>query len=412
VGSSRGRGRTLSPVAWLLLGALSLGASGERGLRFERPVDPDLPWQWNVENTGQPIQRNAQRYGLADADIDAVEVWAAGHRGAGVTIALIGLGFPYRGSSLERALWNNPDEIPANGIDDDGNGWIDDLIGLDLGEHDVDPDYASHHDLIVAEIALAPHDDRASAGIAPNARLMLVKIADDSGRILNGPLPTALRYAVNKGARVILLPWTLRSSACGHPETATLDRVLTEISERALIVGGRPGDWPACLPAVVSVQATDAEDWPVSPPSSDVEIAAPGGDGRDGVFVSYAIGAVGGVAALLFAQNPSLTPAQVRGRLAETADRVRPELAPYFEGRNEFFGAGRINAARALGTDFDADGLPDADDQDADGDALPDYRDPCPLDSDPSCEPGPGAPHERPTLPMLGPGPRPLPTLE
>jgi hypothetical protein len=107
------------------------------------------------------------------------------------------------------------------------------------------------------------------------------------------------------------------------------------------------------------------------------------------------------VAALLFAQNPELSPAQVRARLAETADRVRPELAPYFEGHNEFFGAGRINAARALGTDFDGDAIPDADDLDADGDALPNYR-----------EPTPGFAPEPAPLPELGPPPRPLPTLE
>ena len=64
---------------------------------------------------------------------------------------------------------------------------------------------------------------------------------------------------------------------------------------------------------------------------------------------------------------------------------MHPELASYFEGRNEHFGAGRINLARALGTDFDGDGLPDADDPDADGDALPDFGDPCPLDPDPTC---------------------------
>ena len=85
------------------------------------------------------------------------------------------------------------------------------------------------------------------------------------------------------------------------------------------------------------------------------------------------------------AENPGWSPAAVRGQLARTADRVHPDLAPYVGGRNDLFGSGRINLARALGTDFDGDGLLDADDPDADGDGIPDVSDLCPLVADPDC---------------------------
>ena len=63
-------------------------------------------------------------------------------------------------------------------------------------------------------------------------------------------------------------------------------------------------------------------------------------------------------------------------------------MEAYRDGRNDLFGSGRMNLARALGTDFDRDGIPDADDPDADGDGRPEADDPCPLDPAPDC-PGP-----------------------
>jgi subtilisin family serine protease len=361
--------------------ALALAAPGP----FRRPRDPGFPWQWALENQAQPIHPRAERRGTRDADVDAVEAWAAGYSGRGVVIALVGKGFRWRDSSVEQNLWRNPREIEDNGVDDDGNGWVDDSVGYDFGEHDPDPVLDDTHDLVVAEIAVAPHDGRGIAGVAPGARLMLVKIADDSGALLSGPLPQALRYAAEHGAAIIAMPWTRRGSRCDEAPLQPLSAQLEELARRVVVIGGAPSDWPACVPGVWSVQATDADDWPRGAASQTIDFALPGSDGRSGVFVSNAIGLAAGVAALLLEQDRSLAPEQVRRRLAETADRVHPELAPYFEGRNEFVGAGRVNVARALGTDFDGDGIPDADDVDADADGHPDHRDPCPLEPDPDC---------------------------
>jgi subtilisin family serine protease len=353
--------------------------------RYLRPPDPGFPYQWNLENTGQRVRENEEQRGVYDADIDAVEAFAAGHDGRDVTIALIGTGFRWAGSPLEPVLWRNPREIPGNGLDDDGNGLVDDFHGYDFAERDSDPHSSGWHDLVVAEMAVAPHDRRTVAGIAPQARLMLIKIADDSGRILMSPLPQAILYALQQRARVIFMPWSAKGKQCGAPEFAHLSRFIQQASEHALIIGGRPGEWPACLPGVVSVRASRPDDRPEGLPASDVDFAAPGADGRSKVYPSNAIGVAAGAAALVFAQDPSRTPAEVRKLLVRTADRVHPELRPYRGGRNVFFGAGRINLARALGTDFDGDGILDADDADADGDDIPDVQDACTLDPDPEC---------------------------
>jgi subtilisin family serine protease len=374
--------RAVAPALAVLL---ALAAGAQPPPRYVRPADPDFRWQWALENVGQTIYRRAQRRGTPDADVDAVEAWAAGYDGRGVVIAMIGKGFAWRDSALAQSLWRNPGEIDGNGIDDDGNGRVDDIIGFDFGELDPDPTFDDDHDRVVAEIALAPHEGRGIAGIAPRARLMLIKIADDGGRMLSGPLPHALRYAFENGADIVAMPWTLRRRNCREPDLAPLVRLLDEYGERVLLVGGAPGEPPACAQGVVGLQATDADDWPRGPGSPHVDFGVPGSDGRTGVFVSNSVGLFAGAAALLQQQGPRLGPRELRQRLEQTADRVHPELAPYFEGQNEFVGFGRLNVARALATDFDGDGLPDADDPDADGDAIPDFRDGCPLDADSAC---------------------------
>jgi hypothetical protein len=365
---------------------------GAGGGPYSRPADPDFPWQWSLENRGQPVRRGSEERGTPDADIDGVEAFAGGYFGQGVVLALLGQGFRYRASALEPVLWRNRGEIPDNGIDDDSNGFIDDVVGYDFGEHDPDPSFPADHDRLVSEIAVAPHDTRTIAGIAPGARLMILKVTDRSGAIVWGALFRALRYSVDHGARVLFLPWTARGESCESQSLDFLSDVFAKAARRAFIVGGHPADWPACLPSVVSVQPTDAHDLPKAGHHASLELSAPGSDGRTAVAASFAIGVVAGAAALLFGQDPGRTPTEVRRLLASTAERVHPELAPYRRGWNDLFGRGRINLARALGTDFDGDGIPDPDDHDADGDGIPEARDPCPLDPRPACtkvEPGP-----------------------
>jgi hypothetical protein len=181
------------------------------------------------------------------------------------------------------------------------------------------------------------------------------------------------------------MPWTFRGIPCHHASLAPLHALLKEVSRQALVIGGEPGSWPACLPEVVSVQATGPRDTPLIPRSPDIAFAVPGSDGRLPVATSFAIGIAGGAAALLWERYPSWSPAAIRGRLSLPADKINPGEAPYVGGRNEIYGTGRINLSRALGTDFDGDGIVDADDPDADGDGVPDATDPCPLVADAAC---------------------------
>ncbi len=352
----------------------------------ERPSDPLYTQQWNIENVGQPFGKEPQQRGTPDADIDGVEAWFAGYRGQGIVIALVGLGFNYKRGTLKDSLWVNKGEVPDNGIDDDKNGLVDDVHGYDFAEDDGDPSLERGHDRFVSEFALAPHDSRAVAGLAPDARLMVIKIAGDQGNLLSSPLQRALEYAVANGARVIFMPWANSNGPCNQVNEVSL--VMPKIAKRAFVVGGIPGRWPACMPDVVAVRPSDANDLPVGGKRKDVDLLVPGGDGRDRPYASNAIGLTAGAAALLFAQDPKRTPAQVLEILKSTTDRVHPKRARYHAGYSSSYGWGRINIARALKTDFDDDGIIDADDPDADGDGVPDQKDPCLLNRDPSCKTG------------------------
>ncbi len=186
----------MKPAACVLALLLASSSAGTDAV-FERPSDPGFRWQWDLENTGQPIRPLSATRGTPDADIDAVEAFAAGHTGQGVLLALIGQGLSHGDGGLEPVLWRNPGEIPGNQRDDDENGLVDDIFGYDFFGDDPDPSFQAGHDRAVADIAVAPHDGHSVAGIAPGARLMILKIGDSQGRIRIGPLQRALDYAAD-----------------------------------------------------------------------------------------------------------------------------------------------------------------------------------------------------------------------
>lgn len=91
------------------------------------PSSPDFPNQWGLNNTGQTIQGQA---GTPGSDIDATKAWDI-ERGSSneTTIAVIDSGIDLTHPNLSGRLWTNPGEIPNNGVDDDGNGYVDDVHG-------------------------------------------------------------------------------------------------------------------------------------------------------------------------------------------------------------------------------------------------------------------------------------------
>ncbi|MFA4947635.1 MAG: S8 family serine peptidase, partial [Candidatus Krumholzibacteriia bacterium] len=101
------------------------------------PNDPSFPLLWGLHNTGQTG-------GTPDADIDAPEAWQTA-TGNTVVIGVLDTGVDYLHPDLAANIWTNTDEMPGNGIDDDGNGYIDDVRGWDFVGDDNDPMDDYHH---------------------------------------------------------------------------------------------------------------------------------------------------------------------------------------------------------------------------------------------------------------------------
>ena len=164
------------------------------------PNDAMFAAQYGLHNTGQGS-------GLNDADIDAVEAWDLA-TGNNVIVAVIDTGVDYTHSDLSRNIWQNPVEIAGNGVDDDGNGFIDDVQGWDFANNDNDPQDDHAHGTHVAGIIGAVTDNGTGiAGISWNTRIMPLKFIDTNGIGTTANAIRAINYAVNNGARIINASW-------------------------------------------------------------------------------------------------------------------------------------------------------------------------------------------------------------
>ncbi|MDX6652811.1 MAG: hypothetical protein QOJ38_1592 [Solirubrobacterales bacterium] len=124
------------------------------------PNDPRFGEQWNLRNTGQTIQSVA---GIPGADISAPGAWNIATGSRAVKIAVLDTGVDYFHPDLAANMWRNPGEAVAgeqrNGLDDDHNGFVDDLGGWDFFSNDADPLDPSGHGTAVASIAGAVGDN-------------------------------------------------------------------------------------------------------------------------------------------------------------------------------------------------------------------------------------------------------------
>jgi subtilisin family serine protease len=313
--------------------------------RGQLPNDFGFGRQWALHNTGQTG-------GVPGADIGALEAWRVTTGSPGIVVAIVDTGVDFFHPDLEPNIWRNPREIPGNGVDDDGNGYIDDVRGYDFVSDDGDPMDDNVHGTHVAGILGAVgNDENGVAGVAWSVRIMALKAFDETGSGTLDDTLSAIAYARKSGARIINASWG----------TSTRSRALDELvaeSVRAGVVfvaaaGNNGSDvrfFPAATPEAIAVGATDASDR--SPTFSNygsfVDLVAPG-DAIESTIpgaawttlsgTSMAAPHVSGLVALLLSRRPDLTPSEVATILrSTTVDRVT----------DRYTGAGRIDAGRAV----------------------------------------------------------------
>ncbi|MGD8500909.1 MAG: S8 family peptidase, partial [Phycisphaerales bacterium] len=180
------------------------------------PNDPNFPDLWGLDNTGQTG-------GTDDADIDAPEAWDLHTGDPDIIVAVTDTGIDYTHPDLAANMWVNTAETPLNGLDDDGNGYVDDIYGYDFAgasavnsnDSDSDPIDSHFHGTHVAGIIGAVADNNEGVvGVCWNVKLMALKILPDdylepivAPEVFASDAVEAIRYAVDNGARVINASW-------------------------------------------------------------------------------------------------------------------------------------------------------------------------------------------------------------
>lgn len=348
------------------------------------PNDPRFAEQWAFRNTGQssygyPTEDSYQA-GTPGADIAAPAGWDRLIDTSGLVIAIIDTGVDLTHPDLRDNLWINAGEIPGDEIDNDNNGYVDDVHGYDFAgsgisdrlKPDSDPSDQDGHGTGVAGVALARGDNGIGiAGTAWRGRIMALKVADENGVIYLSAVLSAYAYAARMGAKIV------NASFVGTQFQTDEYNALLDLSSKGILVVAAAGNnnldlrrnpyYPACyeLPNIVSVTAVNRRDtlsWFSNYGAGLADLAAPGegilttlpnydpnpagssntsdtarprhDDDGNGFpeygglsGTSFAVPAVTGAAALAWTLNPSLTAAQLRQRLIGSAAPL-PTLGP------------------------------------------------------------------------------------
>lgn len=288
--------------------------------------------------------------------VEATQAWAQnGVDGAGVVVAVVDTGVDYNHPDIDDNIWMNDGEISGNGIDDDGNGFVDDRYGWDFAgwnfefRPDNDPMDEIGHGTHVAGIIAAERNGRYVVGVAPKARIMAVKVFTAAGYATARTVADGILYAASNGADVINL-----SLGTYYYSRAMEEAVKYATSRGAVVVAAAGNDWwdlpsyPAAYEDVISVGSVDSSNersWFSN--FGKIDLVAPGSsveslqmDGRTVVYSGTSMAAphVCGVAALVLQKNPSFDARQVRQVLESSAvDLGKP-------GKDFYFGSGLVNA--------------------------------------------------------------------
>ena len=141
------------------------------------------------------------------ADIHAPAAWLSYTGSNDLVIAVIDMGADIKHPDLVHNIWINPDEIPENGLDDDNNGYVDDINGWDFYFNDSVPEDAGTHGTHVAGTICAEGNNGIGVvGVVWQCQIMVLKFMDSTGGFTSGAI-MALEYAVNKGARISNNSW-------------------------------------------------------------------------------------------------------------------------------------------------------------------------------------------------------------
>ena len=282
-------------------------------------------------------------------------------QGAGVTVAVVDSGAKLDHPDLAPNIWTNFKEIPGNGVDDDHNGYVDDVHGVDLTSKSQGQNLSDGfgHGTHVAGTIAAAANGKGVVGVAFRAKLMIVRVLDDEGAGSTGAVAEGIRYAAANGARIInlSLETTSTTHACARPSRRPRTPTCSSWRRRATAARRRP---PSVVPgrdrrperrrrgrygADAGRSLADFSNYgrltiPVAAPGVDVLSTSRTGGYEYKSGTSMAAPHVAGVAALMAAVAPQLTAAELRAILLQHAPRSGlPIGAGYVDALGAVLGA-------------------------------------------------------------------------
>ena len=317
------------------------------------PNDPSFGQLWGLNNTGQSG-------GTPDADIDAPEAWDIQTGNPNLVIGVIDTGVDYNHPDLVGNIWTNPGEIAGDGIDNDNNGYIDDVRGWDFAYNDNNPmDVQGHGTHVSGTIAGKGNNGVGVTGVAWNAKIMPLKFLNDSGSGSTSGAISAIAYATAKGVKLTNNSWG------GGGYSQALSDVINAAGQQGALFIAAAGNssqntdinpaYPASynLANIISVASTTRTDSLSSFSNyglTSVDLGAPGSDiystTPNNTYSTYsgtsmASPHVTGAAALLWSQNPTWTAQQVKNTLMQTGDSISALAGKTVSGK-------RLNVYNAL----------------------------------------------------------------
>ncbi len=322
------------------------------------PNDSNFSQLWAMNNTGQTG-------GTADADIDAAEAWDTTTGSKDIVVGVIDTGLNYNHPDLAPNAWVNPNEIAGNNIDDDGNGYIDDVHGINAITGTGNPmDDEGHGSHCSGSIGAAGNNGIGVAGVNWNVSIIGMKFLDSGGSGTTADAITCIDYAIwlkNNGVNIKVLS---NSYGGGGYEQVMYDAVSAANDAGLLFVAAAGNDstnndsyphYPSNydVPNVLSVASTTHNDglsYFSNYGATSVDLGAPGSDILSTVLgssyssysgTSMATPHVAGAAALVLSVNNNLTPVEIKDLLMNSGDSISALSGSTLSGK-------RINLKNAV----------------------------------------------------------------
>lgn len=354
--------------------ALARMISRNPELRTEASLDnPEIPDAAPISPGNDPLF--LKQWGLVDSGVK--EAWEHSRGNPEMIVAVIDTGVDYTHEDLLPNIWRNTAEVPDNGLDDDGNGYVDDVIGWDFVSDDNRPYDLSmdpldilfkggnpgHGTHCAGTIAAKGENSLGVSGVAPEIKIMPLRFLSEKGQGTTADAIKAIHYAVDKGAKIMSNSWGAIGEEAGAPENQALRDAVQYAEDNEVLFIAAAGNghkgvgydndsdlmptFPASYPhdIIISVAALDANNelgsfsnWGLM----SVDIAAPGvkvfstvvNQGYTDVVVdkmgftanwdgtSMAAPHVAGAAALYWSANPEKSWQEVKEAVLTSAKKL------------------------------------------------------------------------------------------